>query len=89
MILLVGSVLKDSAVEWQVTRIYFSQGSMKKHLALEPLVVSESAPFCLVAVHRGKKSRVAEAEEVRRISTISYNGDLNFEIGRSIPRRCE
>lgn len=51
VIRLVGSVLMEIADEWQVTRRYFSQESMRKLTDPEPLVVSEPAPFRLAPVH--------------------------------------
>jgi putative transposase len=51
VIRLVGSVMMEVADEWQVTRRYFSQESMHKLTGLEPLVVSEPAPFRLAPVH--------------------------------------
>ncbi|MFV2044360.1 MAG: IS256 family transposase [Anaerolineales bacterium] len=51
VIRLVGSVLMETADEWQVTRRYFSQESMRKLTDPEPLLVSEPAPFRLAPVH--------------------------------------
>ncbi len=51
VIRLVGSVLMEIADEWQVTRRYFSQESMRKLTEPEPLLVSEPAPFRLAPVH--------------------------------------
>jgi transposase-like protein len=51
VIRLVGSVLMEIADDWQVTRRYFSQESMKKLLDPEPLLVAEPAPFRLAPVH--------------------------------------
>jgi putative transposase len=51
VIRLVGSVLMEISDEWQVTRRYFSQESMRKLTDPEPLLVSEPAPFRLAPVH--------------------------------------
>lgn len=42
---MVGLVLMEVADEWQVTRRYFIQESMRKLTDPDPLVVSEPAPF--------------------------------------------
>jgi putative transposase len=48
---LVGAVLMEISDEWQVSRRYFSQESMKKLLEPETLLVAEPQPLQLAPVH--------------------------------------
>jgi len=51
VIRLVGAVLMETSDEWQVSRRYFSQESMKKLLEPETLLVAEPEPLRLAPVH--------------------------------------